>query len=57
MSTGRRSAALWFADTLVVLAIAVWAIGAANLPEFVLPGPVAVGKRLLALFTDSDFAP
>ena len=55
MSTGRRSAALWFADTLVVLAIAVWAIGSANLPEFVLPGPVAVGKRLLALFTDSDF--
>jgi NitT/TauT family transport system permease protein/sulfonate transport system permease protein len=51
----RRSGALWFADALVVLAIAVWAVGASNLPEVVLPGPVAVGKRLLALFTDSEF--
>ena len=50
-----RSRALWLADTLVILALAAWAAGAANLPEFVLPGPIAVGKRLLALFTDSEF--
>lgn len=51
----RRSGALWLADGLVIVALAVWAAGAANLPEFVLPGPVAVGKRLVALFTDGDF--
>lgn len=51
----RRSGALWLADALVILALAAWAIGASNLPEFVLPGPVAVGKRLLALFIDADF--
>lgn len=50
-----RSWALWLADALVVLAIAVWAMGASRLPEFVLPGPQAVGLRLLALFTDSEF--
>jgi NitT/TauT family transport system permease protein len=51
----RRPVALWLADGLVVLALAIWAVGAANLPEFVLPGPLAVGKRLMALFTDTDF--
>lgn len=51
----QRSTALWLADGLVILALAVWALGAANLPEFVLPGPVAVAKRLVALFTDTDF--
>jgi len=50
-----RSPALWLADGLVILALAVWALGASNLPEFVLPGPAAVGKRLIALFTDADF--
>lgn len=51
----RRSAAQWLADSVVLLALAIWAIGATNLPDFVLPGPVAVAKRLTALFTDSDF--
>ncbi len=51
----RRSGALWLADALVMFALAAWAIGASNLPEFVLPGPIAVGKRLLALFIDADF--
>lgn len=50
-----RTWPLWLADALVVLAIAVWAAGASRLPEFVLPGPQAVGLRLLALFTDSEF--
>ncbi|PUE50395.1 hypothetical protein B9Z47_01100 [Limnohabitans sp. 2KL-1] len=52
---GRRSGALWLADALVVLALVAWAAGAANLPEFVLPGPLAVGQRLLTLFTDGEF--
>ena len=46
---------LWLADALVLLALAAWAAGASRLPEFVLPGPQAVGLRLLALFTDAEF--
>lgn len=55
MNLARRPASVWLADALVVLAIAAWAWGARSLPEFVLPGPVAVGQRLVALFTDADF--
>lgn len=51
----RRPWSLWLADALVVLAIAVWSASAAKLPEFVLPGPTAVGLRLLDLFTDAEF--
>lgn len=50
-----RTWPVWLADAFVVLAIAAWAVGASGLPEFVLPGPQAVGLRLLALFTDIDF--
>jgi NitT/TauT family transport system permease protein len=50
-----RSWALWLADACVVLALAVWAAGASRLPEFVLPGPQAVGLRLLDLFSDPEF--
>jgi NitT/TauT family transport system permease protein/sulfonate transport system permease protein len=46
---------MWLADALVVAAIATWAYGARSLPDFVLPGPLVVGERLLALFTDADF--
>jgi len=55
VSLARRPGSLWLADALVVVAIAGWAWGARSLPEFVLPGPVAVGERLLVLFTDPDF--
>ena len=50
-----RPWSLWLADALVVLAIAAWAAGASRLPDFVLPGPKAVGLRLLDLFTDPEF--
>jgi NitT/TauT family transport system permease protein/sulfonate transport system permease protein len=55
MNPTRRPAALWLADALVILALAAWSFGAARLPDFVLPGPLAVGERLLALFTDAEF--
>lgn len=55
MNLARRPGALWLADALVVVAIAAWAFGARSLPDYVLPGPVAVGERLLVLFTDPDF--
>jgi NitT/TauT family transport system permease protein len=55
MNPLRRPAGLWFADALVILAIAAWSYGASQLPDFVLPGPLAVGSRLLALFTDGEF--
>lgn len=50
-----RPGPVWLADALVVAAIAVWLTGTRALPEFVLPGPVAVGGRLVVLFTDWEF--
>lgn len=55
MSLARRSGGLWLADALVFAALIAWALGALRLPEFVLPGPAAVARRLLALFTDPGF--
>ncbi len=55
MNLLRRPGALWLADGLTLTALLVWAVAASKLPEFVLPGPVAVATRLLALFTDADF--
>lgn len=55
MNLARRPGSVWLADALVVLAIAAWAWGARSLPEFVLPGPLAVAQRLVALFTDGEF--
>lgn len=54
-AASRRSGAVWLADALTLAAILAWWLGARSLPDFVLPGPVAVGERLLALFTDADF--
>lgn len=50
-----RSRADWFADGLVLAVLAAWYVGASQLPEFVLPGPLAVGQRLIVLFTDPEF--
>ncbi len=50
-----RSGPAWLADALVLGVIAVWLMGTRALPEFVLPGPLAVGQRLVVLFTDWDF--
>lgn len=38
-------------EGLVVGALVAWWIAASGLPEFVLPGPLAVGRRLAELFT------
>ena len=46
---------MWLADALTLAALIAWGLAANTLPEFVLPGPVAVARRLLALFTDADF--
>lgn len=55
MNLLRRPGGEWLADALTLGALLIWAVAASKLPEFVLPGPVAVAKRLLALFTDADF--
>ena len=55
MSRLRRSGGLWLADGLVLAVVVIWALGAQRLPEFVLPGPLAVARRLLALFSDPEF--
>jgi NitT/TauT family transport system permease protein len=55
MNVLKRPASYWLADALVVAVIGLWFMGTRKLPEFVLPGPVAVGQRLVVLFTDWEF--
>jgi len=55
MNPLKRSGAMWLADGVTLGALVVWWIAARSLPEFVLPGPVAVAERLAALFIDPDF--
>ena len=43
------------AEGLVVLALLAWWALARNLPEFILPGPVAVARRLVELFVMPEF--
>ncbi|ANN79738.1 ABC transporter permease [Bordetella flabilis] len=52
-ATGWRARLL--GEGLVVLFFAGWWLMARGLPEFVLPGPVAVARRLLDLFINPDF--
>jgi NitT/TauT family transport system permease protein len=42
-------------EGIVVLALLAWWILARNLPEFILPGPVAVARRLVELFVMPEF--
>src|SRR5262245_50467097 len=42
-------------EGLVVLALVAWWISSRNLPEFILPGSVAVTQRLVELFVTPDF--
>src|SRR5258708_29199481 len=39
----------------VVLALLAWWLAARGLPEFILPGPAAVGRRLAELFVMPEF--
>lgn len=52
-ATGWRARLL--GEGLVVLFFVGWWLMARGLPEFVLPGPVAVARRLLDLFINPDF--
>ncbi len=42
-------------EGLVALALVAWWAFARGLPEFILPGPVAVGRRLFELFVTPEF--
>src|SRR5262249_56820719 len=42
-------------EGVVVLALLGWWALARGLPEFILPGPVAVARRLLGLFATPEF--
>ena len=42
-------------EGVVLLALVAWWALARHLPEFILPGPVAVGQRLATLFLTPDF--
>ena len=55
MSLLRRAPGQWLADALVLGVLLAWFLSARGLPDFVLPGPVAVAERLVRLFTDPDF--
>jgi NitT/TauT family transport system permease protein len=55
MNVLKRPGPVWLADLLVLAVLGMWLMGTRALPEFVLPGPVAVGQRLVVLFTDWEF--
>jgi NitT/TauT family transport system permease protein len=42
-------------EGVVLLALLAWWASARGLPEFILPGPVAVARRLVELFVTSEF--
>jgi NitT/TauT family transport system permease protein len=42
-------------EGLVVVALVAWWALARGLPEFILPGPIAVGRRMLDLFVTPEF--
>jgi NitT/TauT family transport system permease protein len=42
-------------EGLVVLALVAWFVLGRNLPEFILPGPAAVARRLVDLFVTPEF--
>lgn len=46
---------MWLADALVIGVVALWAFSTRTLPDYVLPGPWPVAKRLVELFTDWNF--
>jgi NitT/TauT family transport system permease protein/sulfonate transport system permease protein len=48
--TGRRLSERVIADGLVIAAIAGWWLMSLRLPVFVMPGPLAVAEKLVALF-------
>jgi NitT/TauT family transport system permease protein len=41
-------------DSLILLVIALWWLASLGLPEFVMPGPLAVGQAILDLFVDPE---
>jgi NitT/TauT family transport system permease protein/sulfonate transport system permease protein len=51
----QRGWSWWLADAITLGILALWFYSTLHLPSYVLPGPVAVGERLLALFTDPVF--
>jgi NitT/TauT family transport system permease protein len=55
MTFFRRSSSLWFADAVTLSVLLAWAYSTSHLASYILPGPVAVCERLLALFTDPLF--
>jgi len=50
-----RVAARLIGEGVVVLALLAWWLSARHLPEFILPGPVAVGRRLVELAVTPEF--
>ena len=42
-------------EGLVVLALLAWWALARGMPEFILPGPIAVARRLIDLFVTPEF--
>ena len=45
----------WTAHLLSALVLVVWAVAAAGLPDYLLPSPLAVGKRVIELLANPRF--
>jgi NitT/TauT family transport system permease protein len=54
-SPGTTVAARLIGDGVVVLALLAWWFSARRLPEFILPGPAAVARRLIELSVTPEF--
>ncbi|WP_441231948.1 ABC transporter permease [Tardiphaga sp. 215_C5_N2_1] len=50
-----RGASWWIADALSLAVLGLWFCGTANLPSYVLPGPIAVAERIASFFLDWNF--
>ena len=42
-------------EGVVVIALLAWWMAARGLPEFILPGPLPVARRLIELFVTPEF--
>jgi NitT/TauT family transport system permease protein len=53
--SARRSVERWTAHVLSALVLIVWAVASAGLPDYLLPSPLTVGRRVIELLANPRF--